>query len=120
MLTMIPIRDFDVLKALNEEQGVSCGLGYQLLEGGRQTGFLLYNLTPAEGEILALSAPDKLAAEGLLRAVMGSLTDIGISRVRFGEKLDFALLEELGLIKNEEPLCPDTEKFLFSCSGCKK
>ena len=73
MLTMLPIRDLAVIRSLNEQYGVSCGLGYQLLEGGMQTGCLLYNLTQEEGEILALDAPDRLAAEGLLRAAMGSL-----------------------------------------------
>ena len=120
MLTMLPIRDLAVIRSLNEQYGVSCGLGYQLLEGGRQTGCLLYNLTPEEGEILALDAPDRLAAEGLLRAAMGSLLDAGISRVRFGEMLDHSLLEGLGFVQKGESLCPDIEKILFSCSSCKK
>ena len=109
MLTMLPIRDLAVIRSLNEQYGVSCGLGC-----------LLYNLTPEEGEILALDAPDRLAAEGLLRAAMGSLLDAGISRAQFGEGLDHSLLEGLGFVQKGESLCPDIEKILFSCSSCKK
>jgi hypothetical protein len=122
MIEMLPLRERAVLDELNQAEGTDYRLAYCLYEGGERTGYLLYNADPAAGEaqIGLVRVGDEPTADGIIRAVFGSLLDIGIDRVNYSDAVDPAMLERLGFIEPGETVTPSIELILRHCKNCRK
>lgn len=105
-----------MLASLNEQSGENAKLAFCLYEGDELTGYLLYSLTADEGKILVVFAADDSLADGLIRATLASLSDLGIDKVAFKEP---TLAVRLKLIAPGESSLRSIRSKLFSCGGGK-
>ena len=96
MISILPLKDADLLGKLNRQAGCKAKHAYCLYEKDRLEGWVLYSLVDRCGQIEAISAPDILSFDGLVRAVYGSLLDFGINQILFSEKVAPEILTKLG------------------------
>ena len=119
MIEMLPCREKEKLDALNRKSGVSAHFAYCMYEGGRMTGYLLYDITEEEGVLLAVKAGSDELLDGLVRAALGSLEDIHITRARLSGNLDLKRMERLGFVQKGENIIPDISAVFHHCKNCK-
>lgn len=121
MIEILPIRDEDTLKQLNEKSGVDTKLGYCLYEKEKVEGWILYNiLSKSEAEIYAVKCESDMEADALIRAVFSSLYDFAIDTVRFDKGVDNALLTRLNFVKAGESITPSVKEILYCCKNCSQ
>lgn len=115
MLSMLPLRDREVLRRLNAEAGEDCSFAYCLYDGGAMEGYLLYDITEEKATIRCVKAADEAAFDGLVRAVFSSLYDLHIDFAVFSEKVNRTLLEGLSFVAAGECVTPSIQTVLFHC-----
>ncbi len=119
MIQMLPCRDREQLAALNREAGSAAGFAYCMYEGGRMTGYLLYDIAGGEGILRAVKAESDELFDGLVRAVLGSLDDIHIQAARFDDAVGRERMERLGFVKKGENTIPEIAAIFHHCKNCK-
>lgn len=121
MIKMIPVNDAATLADMNRQCGVEVAAksGYCLYEDDKINGFILYNVTHDYGEIIAVNAANDTYVDGLVRAVLGSLYDIGIDKAGFGEKVDKILLEKIDILVDGKSEITSISRLINGCSGCR-
>lgn len=119
MIRILPLKDGEELSALNEKEGTAAKLAYYLEIEGVPCDYILYNLTPEQGIIQAISAREDAIADVLVRAVFSSLYDFGINKVIFNNRMDNTLLSRLQFVKAGEWETPSLEYILYECKPCK-
>lgn len=120
MVQLLPIKDSSQLQKLNEHAKTNAGFGYVLYEKEEIKGFALYNICVDEAQMLFISYPDSASLDGLVRAVISSLSVININKIAFLNSCDFDELRKLSFITNSSNMLNNINEFLSGCKHCRK
>lgn len=120
MVTIKPIKERELLEQLNEQENTNAYLGYALYDQNEITGYLLYNLHETCGEFVAIKANSLAEKDGLIRAVMASLLELGIDQVVLKAGFPVALLRELNIIEDYEYSIASIQDVLSKTCAAKK
>lgn len=120
MIKILPLKNSEVLKSLNEKEGTQARLAYYLEIEGEPTDYILYNLNRDEGIIQAIAASEDAIADVLVRAVLASLYDFSINRALYNQRLDNEQLSRLSFVKKGEWVTESIEDVLYNCKNCSK
>lgn len=119
MIKILPLRDNELLARLNEQEKTAARLAYCMYEGDEIGGYILYNLNEERGIIQAISSPNDMITDGLVRAVFSALYDFGINSAIFNQNIDNELLARLNFVQKGEYETPSLEDILYNCKKCK-
>lgn len=121
MISMLPLRNEEKLKELNELNGTNSRLAYCLYDAGKITAYCLYGLVDKTmANIDVVKTDDVNLFDGIVRAVMGSLYDIGVEKIIYSEKVEDKFLKYLGFTDGTSKITNNIEDVLFKCKHCKK
>jgi hypothetical protein len=120
MVTMLPVKERELLQRLNEQENTTANLAYTLYDQNQITGYLLYNLYQDCGELVALNANSLAEKDGLIRAVFGSLYEVGINKAIFKNGFPIEIVRKLNILQPEEYTVSSIYDVLFQCCSCKK
>ncbi|WMJ22241.1 hypothetical protein RBG61_09595 [Paludicola sp. MB14-C6] len=120
MITMLPVKDRELLQSLNEKENTNANLGYALYDENEITGYVLYNLFSEYGEFVAINANSLSEKDGLIRAALGSLYEVGINKAIFKYSFPIEIVRKLNMLQQEEYTIPSIYDILFQCCSCKK
>ncbi len=119
MITILPLRDREAMDRLNEKEQLSCSNAYCLMDGKEILAYCLYDMHADRGVIQTLGGEyDPSIADGLIRAALASLNDIGINTAFVSERIDHAITDRFGITKNGASEIRSITAVLHHCEGC--
>ena len=119
MITISPLRDKEALDALCEKEQVSCTNAYCLFDGKDIGAYCLYNLRDEYCELVKLGGEyDTSLADGLMRAALAFVMDLGIDKARVAETVDKALTDRLGITKAGSFEIDSIREVIYHCASC--
>lgn len=119
MIMILPLRDREALNKLNEREQLACSNAYCLMDGKEIAAYVLYDMHEDHGVLVALGGEyDASIADGLCRAALASLSDIGINRAYVSGQVAQALGTQFALTKNGSNEIPSVLAVLHHCEGC--
>ena len=119
MITVMPERDNEVVKAVFDQNG----LEYNEFSGvvtakckDEILGFCLYYLDDKQMEILKISPTDDLMmADGGLRSTIHVACEKFVMDIRYSKGLDGEIFKRLDFIKNEQERTLNADKLFGGC-----
>ena len=77
MITILPLRDREVMDALNAKEQLSCSNAYCMMDGKDVVAYVLYDMRGDHGALVKLGG-DYIPsiADGLCRAALASLSSV--------------------------------------------
>ena len=119
MITILPLRDLEAMNRLNEKEQMSCSNAYCLMDGKEILAYVLYDMHADHGVIQTLCGEyDPSIADGLIRAALASLSDIGINKAFVSERIDRAITDRFHITKNGASEIRSITAVLHHCEGC--
>lgn len=119
MITILPLRDREALNKLNADENLSCSHAYCMMDGSEICAYVLYDMHEEHGELVKLGGmyiPS--IADGLCRAALASLSDIGINKAFVSEQVMQALGTQFALTKDGSNEIRSILAVLHHCEGC--
>lgn len=118
MIQLLPLREKETLERLNQKEKSNAGLAFCLYDGAEMTGYILYDIHENCGVLQLVCAESEAEMDGLIRAVLASLLDCGISQAEFSGEFDRTFLRKWKLLKPDEEKISSILTVLRHCEGC--